>query len=151
MRNTNENGVFIIEIKTDQIRLLQFDLKIAHLKINGWDTVRWDLVNLKAPRKKEEVSDQFYSLRLFLFKDERTDYRFNLSSNNPSLFFIFEFDENSIIQPFKVTASQSCAAGFMDSDYHVITISMPLALQVWMEAYIGKYGELPDEIKDYKR
>ncbi|MGF1804438.1 DUF3305 domain-containing protein, partial [Aliivibrio sifiae] len=39
---------------------------------------------------------------------------------------------------------------YMDGDYVVLSIGMPLPMQAWLEAYIGKHGELI-EVRRKKR
>lgn len=133
------------KIKDPEYWRLQFDLKETQVKVGSWESIRWNLINLHLPREKNELSNALYSLALILYKDERTDYRFNLSSRNPLLFFVFEIQEDESLIPIKVTASQSCVARFMDSDYCVLSVPMPLAIQAWMEAFIGRHGEQLEE------
>ncbi|MBV7299528.1 DUF3305 domain-containing protein [Enterovibrio paralichthyis] len=138
------------EVKNPQFWLTQFDLKASDVDVGRWKTRRWSLDNLHLPREEEECQASQYSLPLELFKDERTDYRFNLSSRDPHLFFVFEVEEDESLKPLKVTASQTCAASYMDGDYLVISEPMPLPVQAWMEAFIGRHGELL-EVRKKKR
>ncbi|WP_407330825.1 DUF3305 domain-containing protein [Enterovibrio sp. 27052020O] len=137
-------------IKDPQYWLMQFDLESTDVDIGRWKTKRWSVANLHLPREDSERKDGMISLPLELFKDERTDYRFNLSSRDPHLFFIFEINEDESLKPLKVTASQTCAASFMDGDYLVLSEPMPLPIQAWMEAFIGRHGELL-EVRKKKR
>lgn len=104
------------------------------------------LVESSSPRTAQSLAV------LELFKDERTDYRFNLSSGQPKLFFALSFnDTNSLPKPVQITASQAVAACYMDTDYLVLSMDMPLAIQAWMEAYMTKHGELIEvKKKKYK-
>ncbi|OEE67950.1 hypothetical protein A1OO_19640 [Enterovibrio norvegicus FF-33] len=137
-------------IKDPQYWLTQFDLESTDVDIGRWKTKRWSVVNLHLPREESERKDDMISLPLELFKDERTDYRFNLSSRDPHVFFIFEVNEDESLKPLKVTASQTSAASFMDGDYLVLSEPMPLPIQAWMEAFIGRHGELL-EVRKKKR
>ncbi|EOD77344.1 hypothetical protein D515_03937 [Grimontia indica] len=137
-------------IKDPQYWLMQFDLEATEVDVGRWKTKRWSIANLNLPRTEEECSGEQISLPLELFKDERTDYRFNLSSRDPHLFFIFEVEDDESLKPLKVTASQTNAASFMDGDYLVQSVPMPLPVQAWMEAYIGRHGELL-EVRKKKR
>ncbi|AMG29682.1 DUF3305 domain-containing protein [Grimontia hollisae] len=137
-------------IKDPNCWLIQFDLESTDVAIGRWKTKRWSIVNLNFPKTEDECSDSQISLPLELFKDERTDYRFNLSSRDPHLFFIFEVEEDESLNPLQVTASQSNAASFMDGDYLVQSVPMPLTVQAWMEAFIGRHGELL-EVRKKKR
>lgn len=49
-----------------------------------------------------------------------------------------------------ITASQSLIGQYMDGDYVVLSIGMPLPVQAWLEAFIGKNGELI-EVRRKKR
>jgi hypothetical protein len=49
-----------------------------------------------------------------------------------------------------LTASQTVAGQYMDGDNQVLSCDMPLAVQAWMEAYIGRHGELL-EVRRKKR
>ncbi|MEZ8026572.1 DUF3305 domain-containing protein [Enterovibrio norvegicus] len=138
-------------IKDPQQWLLQFDLETTIVTVGRWNTTRWSLVNLHLPKDKKTLSESAYSLPLMLFKDERTDYRFNLSSRDPHLFFIFEVEEDESLKPLQVTASQTGAASFMDGDYLVLSEPMPLPIQAWMEAYIGRHGELLETRKKKRK
>ncbi|WP_325892167.1 DUF3305 domain-containing protein [Grimontia sp. NTOU-MAR1] len=138
-------------IKDPQYWLMQFDLEAMEVDVGRWKTRRWSIVNLNLPHTEEECSDTQISLPLELFKDERTDYRFNLSSRDPHLFFIFEVEDDEALKPLQVTASQTHAASFMDGDDLVLSISMPLAVQAWMEAFIGRHGELLEVRKKKRR
>lgn len=90
--------------------------------------------------------------QLELFKDERTDYRFNLSSGCPKVFFALSLDQSDELpKPVHITVSQSVAACYMDTDYVVLSIDMPLPIQAWMEAYMTIHGELIEvKKKKYK-
>lgn len=138
-------------IKNHEYWRLQFDLKETEVNVGLWESVRWNVINLHLPKEQKDLSNAVYSLALLLFKDERTDYRFNLSSRNPLLFFVFETGEEEMLIPFKVTASQSCAARFMDSDYTLLSVPIPLPIQAWMEAFIGRHGELLEEGKKKRK
>lgn len=116
-------------------------IKLVDHKITTgiWMTTQWQLTGFKLT-PNEEVSDV---CQLQLHKDERTDYRFNLSSQNPKLFLVMDnldSDEQPKIQ--LMTASQSVAAKYMDGDSLVLSNDMPLPVQAWMEAFIGRHGEL---------
>lgn len=140
----------IDKIKDPQYWLVQFDLDAIEINVGPWNSLRWGLRNIHLPRKQQDLAMTEYALGLILYKDERSDYRFNLSSRNPILFFIFEITENEKLIPLKVTVSQSCASRFMDGDYYVLSQPMPLPIQAWMEAFMGRHGELV-EYKKKKR
>ena len=133
-----------LKIKDPQCWRTEFDLKETIVFVEGWESSQWRLLNVHFPKNPEQLSNAAYSLDLLLFRDERTDYRFNLSSRDPLLFFVFEINEDESIKPFDVTASQSCAARFMDGDYFLISKRMPLPVQAWIEAFIARHGELLD-------
>lgn len=116
---------------------------VAHEIATGlWTTTQWQLTHFDL---QPSELNSFVSI-LQLHRDERTDYRFNLSSNQPKLFLILD-DMDSNQQPIIVTltASQSVASQYMDGDYLVLSNDMPLAVQAWIEAFIGRHGELLDQ------
>lgn len=121
-------------------------------KVGRWETESWQWlgVELNPQDLSYQISDAYaqtleHPQTLDLYKDERTDYRFNLSSQNPKLFLALEFlDTNSKPKIACLTASQAVIACYMDTDYVVLSIDMPLPIQAWMEAFIGRHGELLD-------
>lgn len=135
-------------------------------QVGRWETEswQWNGVNLTpeplTPKistptalisEATETEPSSYFQLLELYKDERSDYRFNLSSRNPKLFLALEFlDTNSAPKISHLTASQATIACYMDTDYLVLSIDMPLPIQAWMEAFIGRHGELI-EVKKKKR
>ncbi|WP_038149521.1 DUF3305 domain-containing protein [Vibrio litoralis] len=125
--------------------LLEKQIKL----IGRWETESWQWqgVNLTP-----DINESHPYLQLLeLYKDERTDYRFNLSSKQPKLFLALEFlDTNSAPKISHLTVSQAAIACYMDTDYLVLSIDMPLAIQAWMEAFIGRHGELL-EVRKKKR
>lgn len=139
------------KIKDPQCWRVQFDLQATEIKVGRWNSLRWALINIHFPKKQEDFSNAAYELSLILYKDERADYRFNLNSRIPMLFFVFEVGINDYLTPLKVTASQSCAARFMDGDYYVLSEPMSLPLQAWMEAFIARHGELVEETKKKRK
>ncbi|MBD1575574.1 MULTISPECIES: DUF3305 domain-containing protein [Vibrio] len=121
-----------------------------HIKqIGRWETESWQWEGVDLSPQASQPHTYFQLLELF--KDERSDYRFNLSSNNPKLFLALEFlDTNSAPKISHLTASQATIACYMDTDYLVLSIDMPLPIQAWMEAFIGRHGELI-EVRKKKR
>ncbi|MGF1756202.1 DUF3305 domain-containing protein [Vibrio makurazakiensis] len=105
-----------------------------------WTTTQWHLSGFDLSARQSNTA------LLELHRDERTDYRFNLSSQNPKLFVVLENldcdEEPNIVS---LTASQSIAGNFMDGDYLVLSYDMPLPVQAWMEAFIGRNGELIEQ------
>lgn len=116
---------------------------IAHEIATGlWTTTQWQLVgfDLKPAQPTDNVSV------LQLHRDERTDYRFNLSSKQPKLFVVLDnVDSDEKPSIVTITASQSVAGQYMDGDYLVLSNDMPLAVQAWIEAFIGRHGELLEQ------
>ncbi|MGC9421595.1 DUF3305 domain-containing protein [Vibrio sp.] len=124
--------------KTDSQWPIRCQLELQEVQVGRWITAQWQLVGFDlAPT----ASDMAW-LTLQLFRDERTDYRFNLSSREPKLFVILENLTEPEAKLVRLTAAQNVAARYMDSDYIVLSAPMPLAVQAWMEAYIGREGEL---------
>ncbi|WP_394241313.1 DUF3305 domain-containing protein [Vibrio astriarenae] len=122
--------------------------RVEHeIKTGMWTTTQWTLDGFNL---SPEPSEQDVCL-LQLHKDERTDYRFNLSSLQPKLFLVMDnvdSGERPVIQ--LLTASQTVAGQYMDGDNQVLSCDMPLPVQAWMEAFIGRHGELL-EIRKKKR
>jgi len=100
------------ELKKDEsIWPIRFCLNAEEKQVGRWTTLSWsidDVCLYDEDVTEAHQSDACYLLPLALFRDERTDYRFNLSSQDPHLFFVCD----------------------------------PLPIQAWMEAYIGRHGEL---------
>ena len=78
---------------------------------------------------------------LTLFRDERGDYRFNLSSGSPRLFVTGSRVDSGFVAD-GLTLSQTVAAAYMDGEQQVLSCPLPEALQAWVEAFIGRHGEL---------
>lgn len=131
--------------KDESVWPIAFRLVSEEKQIGRWTTFAWSVedVCLYDEDKKDDVvqSDDGYQLPLELYRDERTEYRFNLSSQDPHLFFVCE-EDNEQLSPLLVTAAQSVASRYMDGDYQVLHIQIPLQVQAWMEAFIGRHGEL---------
>ena len=87
---------------------------------------------------------------LQLYMTERTAYRHNLTAEQPRLFLRCAEDQGTA-RPEAITASQEVAAGWMDGDWLVLDTPMPLAIQAWIEAYLVRHGEAPDEGRKKKR
>ncbi|WP_162046359.1 DUF3305 domain-containing protein [Vibrio taketomensis] len=133
--------------KTEDHWPVECELTAQEVSQGKWTTIQQQLTGFNI--KPEQQSNMLAILQLH--KDERTDYRFNLSSNQPKLFVIldtFEGEDNPKL--VQVTASQGVASRFMDGDYLVLSADMPLPIQAWMEAYIGRHGELL-EVRRKKR
>ncbi|CAM2890996.1 DUF3305 domain-containing protein [Vibrio mytili] len=141
------NNIDHIYEKTEDSWPLGIELVEHEISTSIWVTTQWQLTGFDLTPSKENKR----ICLLQLYKDERTDYRFNLSSRQPKLFLVMDnldSGEQPTIQ--LITASQSVAARYMDSDNLVLSNAMPLAVQAWMEAFIGRHGELL-EVKRKKR
>jgi len=128
--------------KTQQLWPIECKLITHEISTGLWTTTQWQLAGFEL--QPESQHDRVVALQLH--RDERTDYRFNLSSQQPKLFLVLdtmESDEQPNI--VTLTASQSVAGQYMDGDYLVLSNNMPLAVQAWMEAYIGRNGELLEQ------
>ncbi|SBS68676.1 DUF3305 domain-containing protein [Vibrio atlanticus] len=109
------------------------------IKTGIWVTTQWELMGFELS-PEDDAQDVCL---LQLHKDERTDYRFNLSSQQPKLFLVMDnvdSDVKPVIQ--LLTASQTVAGQYMDGDNQVLSYDIPLPVQAWMEAFIGRHGEL---------
>lgn len=146
--------------KTEGTWPICFELIQEKKQVGRWATSSWQVSNIKLQRKNtacydakksDEMESVWCDFVLEIYRDERTDYRFNLSSREPKLFFAFEQESTDVTPtPIAVTASQSIVGDFMDSDYLVLSVGMPLPIQAWLEAFIGRHGELL-EVRRKKR
>lgn len=141
-----------MELKTESVWPLQFEVIEEIKQVGRWSAPSWHIGDVRLYEKvavSTQSNGMLFERELEIFLDERTDYRFNLSSQSPKLFFAFEND-NDVLTPVMITASQSMIGQYMDGDYVVLSIDMPLPMQAWLEAFIGKHGELI-EIRRKKR
>ncbi|NOH96331.1 DUF3305 domain-containing protein [Vibrio sp. 99-70-13A1] len=126
---------------------LACELTEHEVKTGVWATTQLKLDGFNLTPNAESPNQMI----LDLHRDERTDYRFNLSSQNPKLFLVIDsLDDDIDLNLVTITASQSVAGQYMDGDYLVLSAEMPLPIQAWMEAYIGRHGELL-EVRRKKR
>ncbi|MGF1759826.1 DUF3305 domain-containing protein [Photobacterium sagamiensis] len=131
--------------KDESVWPIGFRLVSEEKQVGRWSTLSWSIEDVTLYEKTHQSAHQTeadaYVLPLELYRDERTDYRFNLSSQDPHLFIVCE-EENEQLSPLLMTAAQSVASSYMDGDYQVLHIKTPLPVQAWMEAFIGRHGEL---------
>ncbi len=134
--------------KTECLWPISCELVKHEISTGIWVTVQWQLKGFDLHAK--ETFGPVISLQLY--RDERTDYRFNLSSQQPKLFLVLDnvTDEHHP-EVVVLTASQSVASQYLDGDYLVLSNAMPLAVQAWIEAFIGRHGELIETKKSKKR
>jgi len=137
---TNNNQQTIPLSKNEQIWPIECDIVSNEIKTGIWTTTQKQLQGFDL--NPETHTDRLALLQLHL--DERTDYRFNLSSLQPKLFVVLDNLEDEI-NVVALTASQSVAGQYMDGDYLVLSNDMPLPVQAWMEAFIGRHGELLEQ------
>lgn len=124
---------------------IAFHLCSEEKQIGRWTSLSWSIDGVELYDQNQTEGDVSEGTRyervLTLYRDERTDYRFNLSSQDPHLFIVCE-ENNEQLSPLLISAAQSVASSYMDGDYQVLHIKMPLPVQAWMEAFIGRHGEL---------
>lgn len=121
-------------------RWLLLELKAIDSQVGRWQSRRFEIVALH-PAEPEAAG----ALPLTLFRDERGDYRFNLSSGSPRLFVTGTVTGSRVDNGFVadgLTLSQTVAAAYMDGERQVLSCPLPEALQAWVEAFIGRHGEL---------
>ncbi|MDR9826728.1 DUF3305 domain-containing protein [Vibrio sp. FNV 38] len=135
-----EENRHVIE-KTETLWPIGCVLEAKEIKGKMWSTHQWQLNGFDLQLNDKSLP----TMLLELFKDERTDYRFNLSSVQPKLFVVLESNDDEQAKLVAITASQSIAGQYMDGDYLVLSANMPLAVQAWMEAFIGRNGELLEQ------
>ncbi|MEH6822728.1 MAG: DUF3305 domain-containing protein [Motiliproteus sp.] len=145
---------------------LLVSLRKQSIKRGLWEVDSWSLQDCSSDRTGEQrqalsvielpVADgsidyRWSGLSLELFRDERAAYRFNLSATDPRLFVICS-EEDELMQPYLVTASQDDASSYMDGgEEDVYSIAMPEAIQCWIEGFIGRHGEPELEAGKSKR
>jgi len=112
--------------------------------IRGFRATQWQIDSL-VPGDEGDAT-----LWLQLTMTERAAYRFNLASGNPRLFVRAGF-AGGPAEPTAITASQDVAADWLDGEQQVLEAAMPLAIQVWIEAYLARHGEAPMEERKKKR
>ncbi|MGR5068206.1 MULTISPECIES: DUF3305 domain-containing protein [Vibrio] len=134
-------------VKNEDLWSIGVDLVQHEISTGIWVTTQWQLTRFEI----YPTEDTQHVCLLQLHKDERTDYRFNLSSQQPKLFLVMDNLDSSDTPTIQlITASQTVAAQYMDGDNLVLSNDMPLAVQAWMEAFIGRHGELL-EVRRKKR
>lgn len=113
----------------------------------GWENIHWQVAEIsQLPLNHPEAT----GLELQLFRDERSAYRFNLSSQAPKVFVICrELDDQHWV-PHKITICQDVAADAMDAGQPVLDLPMPLSIHAWAEAFMAHHGEWVDP-RDAKR
>ncbi|QJQ96620.1 MULTISPECIES: DUF3305 domain-containing protein [Halomonadaceae] len=126
------------------LRHLSLTLAGENKTVNGFTLMQWRIAHF-APGEQGP-----YVLDLQLYMTERTAYRFNLNSSSPRLFVRCGFTGRAPV-PDAITASQDVAAAWMDGEQQVLETPMPMALQVWIEAYLAHHGEGPDPGRKKKR
>ncbi|KJY76930.1 DUF3305 domain-containing protein [Vibrio nigripulchritudo] len=131
--------------KNEDLWMVECVLDSKNVGTGRWVTQQWEWQNINL--KPENHSE--LTMPLELHRDERTDYRFNLNSVQPKLFLALENLDQ--VRPVALTASQAVAGSYMDGDYLVLSIDMPLPVQAWMEAFIGRHGELLEQRRKKRR
>lgn len=125
-------------------RPLSLDLASESRRVKGFSSTRWRIVDLTPGDGGPWV------LTLQLYLTERAAYRFNLDAGTPRL-FVRCGESSGEPRPSAITASQDVAASWLDGEQQVLEVAMPLALQAWLEAYLARHGEAPDEGRKKKR
>ncbi|PMR70631.1 DUF3305 domain-containing protein [Halomonas heilongjiangensis] len=125
-------------------RPLSLDLASESRRVKGFPSTQWRIVDLTPGDGGPWV------LTLQLYLTERAAYRFNLDAGTPQL-FVRCGESSGEPRPSAITASQDVAASWLDGEQQVLEVAMPLALQAWLEAYLARHGEAPDEGRKKKR
>jgi hypothetical protein len=129
---------------SDASRHLSLRIDAETRTVKGFTVTQWQVVEL-APG---DAGPQVLALQLYM--TERTAYRHNLTAAQPRLFLRCDDSQTPVVAG-AITASQEVAAGWMDGDWLVLDTPMPLAVQAWLEAYLVRHGEAPDEGRKKKR
>lgn len=141
--------------RTSDSWYLGVEIDQIELQSGRWVTEEWKIVqlwpDLESAKTDTQSSgkDRFITfLNLQLYRDERTAYRFNLTSEAPHLFVQCDEDEtDGLITPNEITAAQDVAGAWLDGDHLVLEYPMPEAIQCWLEAYMAEHGELIEQKK----
>lgn len=128
----------------ESLRTLSLRVEGQPRTVKGFTVTQWDVTGL------EPGGSGPYVLDLQLYMTERAAYRHNLGAGSPRLFVRCEQRE-TLMFPDAVTASQEVAAGWMDGERLVLDVAMPLAIQLWLEAYLARHGEGDDGARKKKR
>lgn len=112
--------------------------------IRGFRATQWQIDSL-VPGDEGDAT-----LWLQLTMTERAAYRFNLTSATPRL-FVRCGDAGGSPTPSAISASQDVAASWMDGEQQVLDVAMPVVIQAWLEAYLARHGEAPEEGRKKKR
>ncbi|SHE93975.1 Protein of unknown function [Modicisalibacter ilicicola DSM 19980] len=126
------------------LRTLSLRLEDEQRTVKGFTSTQWHVAML------EPGDNGPHAVDLQLYMTERAAYRHNLNAERPRL-FVRCSERQGAASPEAITASQEVAAGWMDGDWLVLDTSMPLAIQAWIEAYLVRHGEAPDEGRKKKR
>lgn len=119
-------------------RRLGIALRADRVTSKGFTTTRWRVSELVPGEGAPHALDLQLSLT------ERAAYRFNLTSPSPRL-FVNAGDPDEAPCPVSITASQEVAAAWLDGEQRVLEVAMPLAIQAWLESYLARHGEAPDQ------
>ncbi|CAM3168314.1 DUF3305 domain-containing protein [Vibrio rarus] len=125
-------------MKTEDNWPIRCQIILHETQNSKWKTYNWHIEQINLQPVSSDVG---MDAEIQLFRDERTDYRFNLNSHNPKLFVVLENDIEQL-SLVSVTVSQSVAGSYLDGDYLVLSVDLPLAVHAWMEAYLARHGEL---------
>lgn len=126
------------------LHTLSFDVESESRHVKGYTATQWRIIHLMPGAAGP------WTLDLQLYLTERAAYRFNLSAGIPRL-FIRCGESGQTPVPSAISASQDVAASWLDGEQQVLEVDMPLAIQVWIEAYLARHGEAPDEGRKKKR
>ena len=131
-------------MSSDSLRSLSLRVEGRPHTVKGFTLTQWEVTALTPG------DDGPYTLGLQLYMTERAAYRHNLRAERPRLFVRCE-ERDDIVFPDALSASQEVAAGWMDGERLVLDAAMPLAIQVWLEAYLARHGEGDDAGRKKKR
>ena len=125
---------------TDNVWPVYVSLKKVEKQVGRWSSVQWELGEV-VPASCEQPADSKLVL-LELHRDERASYRLNLDLDTPMLYLVCDELVDGTWVPAALSACQNVAAGALEGDTPVISMSMPDAVACWMEAFITRHGEV---------
>ena len=142
-------------------------LESQQKSMGRWSVLQWDLAGVlsdpKGPDRlegpimlRESDSGSQYmwkGLHLSLFADSSEGYWYNLLSETPYAFVLFEYDtedEQEVPVPILVTANQDEAGGHLEADNLVLSGPLPVDIRDAVEKFVVE-NYVPEKRRKRKR
>ncbi len=140
--------------KTDSEWPLCCQIVDHEIAAGAWVTTQYQLVGFDLMPTVDCKHVLFLSLKV----EERNEYRANLNTPHPKLFVVLDKQSDNAegvkakdLTLSLVTASPNTADGHKNKGHLVLSTGMPLAVQTWMEAYVGEQTALFDTKRRKRR